>query len=155
MHLYRLVPTRYAADLTGEGARLFGGRWSPPGIALIHTAQTVSLATLEYLVHQKSLAQGPCHVSLVIYELPEGVATERMDISSLPEGWDRYPSPTSLWDFGKRWVMENRSVALLVPSAVVPMSPERNVLLNPLHPDFRLLRQVEILPYRFDERLKS
>lgn len=155
MKLYRLAPAKYATDLTGEGARLFGGRWTPPGIAVIHTAQTVALATLEYLVHQKSLAQGPLHVSLVIYELPDNLPVERLETKSLPAGWDQYPSPSSLWDLGKRWVLEQRSVALLVPSAVVPVSPESNVLLNPSHPDFVHLKQLEMLPYRFDERLIS
>ena len=155
MKLYRLAPAKYATDLTGEGARLFGGRWTPPGIAVIHAAQTVALATLEYLVHQKSLAQGPLHVSLVVYELPDNLAVERFDIDALPAGWNQYPSPSSLWDLGKRWAQEKRSVALLVPSAVVPVSLEHNVLLNPSHPDFVYLKQLEILPYRFDERLIS
>lgn len=155
MKLYRLAPARYATDLTGEGARLFGGRWTAPGIAVIHAAQTVALATLEYLVHQKSLAQGPLHVSLVIYELPDKLSMENLTSDVLPAGWDQYPSPSTLWDLGKRWVMEQRSVALLVPSAVVPVSPERNILLNPSHPNFVHLKQIEILPYRFDERLIS
>jgi RES domain-containing protein len=39
------------AGLTGEGARLYGGRFNPPGIPAVYTSQSIALAVLEILVH--------------------------------------------------------------------------------------------------------
>jgi len=49
--LYRIAKTRHIYDLTGAGARLYGGRWNHKGIGMIYTSETRSLASLEFLVH--------------------------------------------------------------------------------------------------------
>jgi RES domain-containing protein len=46
---YRVVRRHYAG-LTGEGARLYGGRFNPPGIPAVYTSQSIALAVLEILV---------------------------------------------------------------------------------------------------------
>jgi len=48
--VYRLVRRKFA-DLSGEGARLYGGRFNPPGIPAIYTSESIALALLEVLVH--------------------------------------------------------------------------------------------------------
>ena len=49
---WRIIKSRFAAEaFSGEGARLYGGRWNSPGTAMVYTAGSVSLATLELLVH--------------------------------------------------------------------------------------------------------
>src|ERR1035438_4809132 len=50
MTSYRVVRRRYA-DLSGSGARLYGGRHNPPGIAAVYSSQSIALAVLEVLVH--------------------------------------------------------------------------------------------------------
>jgi RES domain-containing protein len=45
---YRIHKTRYAGD-SGEGARRYGGRWNPTGVAVIYAASHVSLAALDTL----------------------------------------------------------------------------------------------------------
>jgi RES domain-containing protein len=47
---YRVARRQYA-DLTGEGARLYGGRLNPPGIPAVYASQSIALAVLEILVH--------------------------------------------------------------------------------------------------------
>ncbi|MEP7364631.1 MAG: RES family NAD+ phosphorylase [Acidobacteriota bacterium] len=50
MTVYRVVRSRYA-DLSGDGAKLYGGRFNPPAIAAVYASQSISLALLEVLVH--------------------------------------------------------------------------------------------------------
>jgi RES domain-containing protein len=153
MRLYRLTPGRFAHDMTGEGARLYGGRWSPPGIPVIHTAESVALAALEFLVHQKSLSALPRDIRLVTFELDDRASITTLPLADLPPNWDHYMPPASLQEIGCTWASAAESVALRVPSAVIPQGAERNVLVNPQHPDFNRFQLVEITPFRFDERI--
>ena len=52
---WRITKRKHARSaFTGEGARLYGGRWNSPGTAIIYTAESQSLAVLEILVHLDS-----------------------------------------------------------------------------------------------------
>ncbi len=153
MQLYRISPGRFAHDMTGEGARLYGSRWSPPGIPVIHTAESVALAALEFLVHQQSLSALPRDIRLVTFELDDRSSITTLPLAELPPNWDHYMPPASLQAIGRAWASDAESVALRVPSAVIPQGVERNVLVNPRHPDFTRFQLVEITPFRFDERI--
>ena len=49
---WRIIKARYAKSaFDGEGARQFGGRWNSPGVPIIYTSSSMSLAALEMLVH--------------------------------------------------------------------------------------------------------
>ena len=50
MICYRVARQKYAG-LSGEGARLYGGRFNPPGISAVYSSQSIALALLEVLVH--------------------------------------------------------------------------------------------------------
>jgi len=52
---------------------------------------------------------------------------------------------------GTDWLRERRAMMLSVPSVVIPF--ERNLLLNPLHPSFSMVRLVEVRPFFFDARI--
>ena len=43
MQVYRIAQKAFINDLSGEGARLFGGRWNRRGIPLLYTAESRSL----------------------------------------------------------------------------------------------------------------
>lgn len=152
MRLYRIARTLYAGDLAGEGARRAGGRWNQKGTAVIYTADSVSLATLETLVHLP-LNLLPHDYSLAVFELPDSLVIETLRKEALPADWSTYPAPTELANRGTDWAKKQSAVALRVPSAVTPDGESWNVLLNPLHPDFRQVSLWEITPYQFDERL--
>ena len=49
MLLYRISKSKYAKDLSGEGARRAGGRWNFKGTPVVYTADSTALATLETL----------------------------------------------------------------------------------------------------------
>jgi len=70
-----------------------------------------------------------------------------------PTNWDHYLPPASLQEIGRARVAAAESVALRVPSAIIPQGVERNVLVNPQHSDFNRFQLIEITPFRFDERI--
>jgi RES domain-containing protein len=79
------------------------------------------------------------------------VARREIAVDALPTTWRRYPAPDALADLGTAWVRAAATAVLVVPSAIVPQ--ERNILLNPAHPDFRRIRLGTREPFSFDPRL--
>ena len=77
---------------------------------------------------------------------------ETRDVSSLPSNWREPVAPAALQQLGDAWVISRVSVVLRVPSVIVPI--EHNYLLNPLHPDFSLLRFGSPQPFDLDSRLR-
>jgi RES domain-containing protein len=150
MLVYRIAKTDYVRDLTGIGAKLYGGRWNHQGTALIYTSETRALATIEYLVHV-SMVNVPKNLSMAILEVPDDPAAEMISPESLPRNWRDFPALPELADFGTQWAQSERSLLLAVPSAVV--TQEHNILINPLHPEMArvVLRNVE--NYEMDTRL--
>jgi len=149
--VWRICSRRHIAQAyDGEGARIFGGRWNHPGTRVVYTAATVSLAALELFVN---LDPDVCPDDLVAIpaEIPRAVKVMRVELSDLPGGWRRYPTPVQLQDIGSAWVADRATAVLAVPSAVVPQ--ERNYLINPAHPDFRRIRIGKPEPFRFDIRM--
>lgn len=154
MFLYRISRSKYIKDLTGIGAKEQGGRWNNMGTLLIYTSDSASLAVLEFLANIK-LSIAPKNLSIAKINLPGDLPIESIEIQDLPVNWHLYPAPKMLADLGSDWVKSNSSVALTVPSAQVPDSPDRNYLLNLLHPDFYKIRIEEVIAYSFDKRLVS
>jgi RES domain-containing protein len=65
-------------------------------------------------------------------------------------GWNE-PDMIASRAAGDAWLASSDSAILRVPSVV--FSVERNVLLNPVHPDFAKVRVVATEPVRWDDRL--
>ena len=76
---------------------------------------------------------------------------EHVDVGALPARWAAVPAPDELAALGTEWLTSRRGVALSVPSAVIPI--ERNLLLNPLHPEVTRVRIVGDEAFTFDPRL--
>lgn len=149
--VWRIVKAEHkAAAFDGEGARLYGGRWNSPGRRVVYCASSVSLATLEMLVHLPRSARQPAFVVLPA-RLSDSMILD-LDPDKLPRHWLAFPAPPGLQDLGDEWLASGRSVALRVPSAVVPL--ESNILLNPSHPDFAKLEFGAARPFPLDPRLK-
>jgi RES domain-containing protein len=147
---WRIVKQRQARTaFTGEGARLFGGRWNSPGSAVIYTAQSQSLAALEMLVHLESSDLLP---NYILFEVGiDETLIVSIELSQLPKNWRSNPPPATVRAIGDAWVLDSTSAVLRVPSALVP--DENNFLLNPRHGDFPQLRIGKAVPFRFDPRL--
>jgi len=149
MLVWRLVRERHAATaLSGEGARIAGGRWNHRGVSVAYCASSLSLATLELFVHVDPSA-APDDLVAVEIEIPD--TPEPLAEHLLPQDWRAIPAPDALKDVGSEWARSARSLALSVPSAIVKR--ERNVLINPAHPDFARVRVIEAAPFSFDPRM--
>jgi RES domain-containing protein len=146
--IYRLLRKRFArAPFDGEGAYLYGGRWSSPGTRLSYASEHQSLAMLEYFVHldQDDL---PDDLVLASAEAPEALSRERINIKDLPVNWRDIPAPAELAKYGDDFARRAETCLLIVPSALAP--GENNVLISPAHPDARRIIARELGPFRYD-----
>lgn len=133
--VWRITTARLAATaFSGEGARLYGGRWNPKGLALVYTAESRALALLEMMVQDAPLR---ARYVLIPAQLPDALSITSVGVADLPADWRRLDRRDALQRIGRDWLAQGRSALLAVPSAVLPA--ERNYLLNPRHPDFSLI----------------
>lgn len=148
MRVWRIAEKAYP-PLDGEGARLFGARWNSPGVSLVYTAGSLSLAVVELLVHTDPDLV-PDDLTAYEIELPEGVSMNRVDAVSLPVGWDGVDT-SACRKVGDAWARPTVFCVLAVPSAILP--EEVNYLVNPRHPEAASVRVVSSRPFAFDPRL--
>lgn len=149
---WRIIKTRYSADaFSGEGARLYGGRWNSSGIAMVYTAGSKSLATLELLVHLHTTSVLPSF-SICPVDFDDSLV-ELIVPTTLPRDWRESPPPISLRAVGDDWISRSSSVVLRVPSAVI--ESEYNYLINPAHKDFKKLVIGGMEVFELDPRLIS
>lgn len=139
--VYRMAHASHARDLSGDGARLYGGRWNNKGTAMIYTAESRSLAAFEALVHM-SLPDLLIGRKIVSIGIPKSIVPKIIDPSSLSKDWYKNPPPFALADLGTAWAVSMESLLLQVPSAVVQQ--EYNILINPLHPDMKFVKIVDV-----------
>ena len=135
--VWRIVQRKYVDDaFSGEGSAKYGGRWNHKRTAVVYASQSESLAQLEVLVRTSRPKDLALYV-LIEAQIPEELI-EILEHNELPEKWRQTPEPNSTRDIGTKWVAEERSVVLAVPSVVVPS--ELNYVLNPTHPDFSKIK---------------
>ncbi len=147
LQAWRIVKEKHATTaFSGEGARLYGGRWNSAGVSLVYTSSTRALAALESLVHLNPpvifrYAAIPIEFDAALVE----------KVSTLPHGWNEQPAPPSTRALGDLWACQARSAVLELPSVIIP--GESNYLLNPAHPDFTKIALGRPQPFSFDPRL--
>ncbi|WP_029014204.1 RES family NAD+ phosphorylase [Niveispirillum irakense] len=128
------------ADLSGEGARLFGGRWNRPGLPMVYMAETAALAVLEVRVH----------LDLPPELMPDDYVLMQIDLNGLPmEECGSFPKDCQ--DIGDAWLRAQHTPILKVPSVIVPENA--NLLLNPRHPDATKARILSTRAFSLDRRL--
>jgi len=150
MRAFRIVKKRHALTaFSGDGARAYGGRWNEPGIPIVYAAQTRALAALESLAHYMGDER---RIAFVVFELevPDALVMQ-LPAARLPADWRGEEASASTQAIGTEWQRRGESVALLVPSVLIPQ--EFCLLLNPEHPDTEkvIVRFPE--PFEFDRRL--
>src|SRR5450432_2160187 len=127
MIVYRLAPTKFANDLTGEGARLFGGRWNHSGITCLYASESRALAVLEYSVNT-GVNYIPPALSIITIDTGS-IPIEEISESALPPDWKATPAPSSTKNFGSSILKSLKAAVIKIPSAII--SSELNYLLNP------------------------
>jgi RES domain-containing protein len=150
LKIYRIARTQYISDLSGEGARLYGGRWNAVGHNMLYFSSALSLSVLELLVHLDYQFINS-NFSYIELELPDNLILPKVPQSILKQDWRQSPPTVLTQNFGTKWITSNKSVALSVPSAVLPT--EHNILLNPNHADFKLIKTIKKTILNIDSRV--
>lgn len=148
MIMYRICNSIYSNDLSGNGAKLFGGRWNSKGFAMLYVAENISLTVLEMLVHNQ-LKDFANELSILRISIPDTIEVKEIKLTKLKENWvDDYNYTRFI---GNEFVKSASNLLLKVPSAVV--NEEHNFLINPLHTDFKKVKISEVKQFRTDKRL--
>lgn len=142
-----------ARAFSGLGASKANHRWTwgRPAMRAVYCSDSLALACLECLVHVRPLPRHFAPGFYYILDLPDRHC-RRPATSELPGGWREPVVPPGVRDFGTRFVADQSAVALVIPSAILPVG--LNALVNPLHPHFRLDWVEGPHPFKFDERLE-
>jgi RES domain-containing protein len=149
--VWRIVTARFAKSaFSGEGARLYGGRWNRKGVPMVYTAESQSLAMLELLVQDEPLR---ARYVMISAKIPGSVRVDRITVAELPDDWRDLGAREHLRTLGGDWIASGKSAVLAVPSAVVPV--ETNYLLDPRHPAFRKIKIGTAQTFLTDPRLLS
>lgn len=134
--VWRLVRAELAKRaIDGEGARIPGGRWNPPGSPAVHAAGSRALAAPEELAH---LPQPLRSAAFTLHRIEFATAAvEDLAADELPGDWTQFPPPRSTQTIGRLGLARASHPVLRVPSVLLP--EEDNYLFNPHHPAFAAL----------------
>lgn len=138
------------APFDGEGAYLYGGRWSSPGTRVAYASEHQSLAMLEYFVHLDP-EDAPDDLVLATADVPDSVSRKRLEPADQPRNWRDIPAPPGLAQVGDDFVKKAETCVLLVPSALAVH--ENNWLINPQHVEFKQIVLHPPEPLRYDPRM--
>ncbi len=149
--VYRAVRQKYAGQpLDTTGTWLYGGRWNPPGVGILYTAEHAALALVEILVHmpQVPYAELPTF-RLFTLEIPDD-SLRIVSANELPPYWqdDSYTRSQTILD---KWLKQPDVLAIGVPSSVMPDGI--NYLLHSAHIAYQRIRIMEEKALLIDPRL--
>jgi RES domain-containing protein len=140
--VWRLVNRKHMdSAFTGDGARLYGGRWTSPGRPVVYAAESACAALLELL--SAPIDASPHLANRMLVLKARLALTSEMPVVrtvDLPSDWRSRPGPASLRAIGDEWFDAGNACALSVPS--VPLPSERIYLLNTMHRDFASLARI-------------
>lgn len=141
---------QYINDLSGEGARLFGGRWNREGDGALYFCEHLSLCVLELLARINfefltfDYGYLEAEISATYFESVDNPSTISIE-------WRNNPHISATQDYGSNWLVNKENLGLVIPSAILPR--ERNIIINPLHKAFQKLKVLTVEPLNLDNRL--
>ncbi len=134
-----------AEAYNGTGARLGGGRWNSRTIAMAYASENAALAFAEYFANLPQ-TMAPTDLQFFPALVPDDCI---LPSPTLPTGWDAVPAGFVSAHFGDEWIASRASLALIVPSVLVP---NVNILINPAHDDFQRIVFQQPIAFTFDQR---
>jgi RES domain-containing protein len=141
VRLWRLTRSEHTA-LDGAGTLRYGGRYSPPGAAVVSLASEAGLAVLVALRYLSNPAEAPGDYVLGWTE-----------IDAIPERVGDTSSDDAIRAWVADWLSEGRSLLAAVRSQVLPEADV--VLMNPLHSDAAGVPALVTRPFSFAECLHT
>ena len=148
MLVFRITHKKYAETLSVSG---LSGRWNSNGKLVLYTAENISLALLENMIYRVGTGFNADYKIMVI-EVPDK-SFEAISKEKLPKNWRNIESYPALQKMGDSWYDSQESLCLKVPSSVLPEN--FNFIINTIHPDFKKVKLIDVLPYVPDERLEK
>jgi RES domain-containing protein len=148
MLVYRIILAKYSSKLIASGR---AARWNPNEVNIVYTASSRSLACLENAVHRSQAGLSRLF-NIMTIEIPDKIETTIIRINHLPADWTDYNQMYITQRLGEKWIKENESAILQVPSSII--EEEFNYLLNQAHSDFRQIELIKTQPFVFDKRIK-
>lgn len=130
MIVYRIAKAKWRKDLSGTGAKLWGGRWNTPGNPMLYTSQSISLALLEMMANTPSEILINNDYYVIEIEIPQ-IKPSILNLEKLPTDWNKFPYNPMTQKIGDKWLKDDNNLILKVPSAIIHL--EANYVLNPNH----------------------
>jgi RES domain-containing protein len=149
MLVYRVGKTKHSNDLSGEGAKINGGRWNHKSIPCLYASESRALSLLEYTVNV-NIEEIPRALSITTIEIPNDEILI-VNEASLPGDWKAVPAPSSTKDFGSNLLKTSKKAVFRIPSSVLP--EEYNFIINPIHQNTGI-KIVSIKDLVYDVRIK-
>lgn len=126
------------ATFSGDGGLFVAGRWNHLGRRAIYCSETIALCTLEWLAHQGLPVSGFTYYRYAI-DVPDHLIQHFLQ-DALPKNWDMTPATNISRNFAEENLFVlNNYLGLVVPSVIVP--EEKNLIINPLHPEFQAVKK--------------
>lgn len=148
MELFRLGNCKFSDNLSGEGARLYGGRWNSVGVSAVYFATTRALALLEVLVHLPPNLL-PDNFCMSVFSIDATIEEIKRD--NLPGDWNAFPFPKKIQVLGDKFLKDQKNLLLKVSSAII--DGEFNIIMNPKHVKAKEMIFKHNASFSFDSRL--
>lgn len=149
MKAYRIALTPFC-DTSGEGAKLYGGRWNHPGIPVIYASSSLSACLLERLTIDPELLSAERYLlySVMEFDIPDHLIFYPTR-AELPIDWDQIPAAKASMEYGNN-LLKSGITCFAVPSVVDPSS--MNFVIDPRSEHFYLINY-KIYPVQLDKRI--
>lgn len=149
MKIYRIARTEFC-DISGKGAKLYGGRWNLPGYPVLYGSASISSALLERLTIDPELFSSERYVlySIMEFDCPDKLI-RKFSVAELPKDWDIIPFRKSTQEFGNG-LIQSGILCFAVPSVVDKTT--FNFIINPASKNFSKLSW-KVYPLELDKRI--
>jgi len=126
--VWRISRKKFALDRTGYEASIKGQRWNSAGIPAIYAGLTLEIAALEKLIHTGSVI--PSDLVVVKITLPDDNNFYKIpQLNTLPDSWNAPPGSPTAATYGDSFLLKDRYLGLIVPSAII--AEAGNIVINP------------------------